>query len=165
MLEAYDRYIGLELSELAVDCCITKAPCGGEKAGRSPVDRAKRGIKRSTAVDAEGIPIGSFTAPANRHDSPLLAHTLDNTSKSVGDLPEEAIVHLDRGYDSELTRQRLEERGLLAEISQKGKPSPLGATKRWVVERTGSWHNAHKKLVCSVHREEREGSGLLGGLL
>src|ERR671929_1768754 len=32
VLEAYDRYIGLELSELAVDCCITKAPCGGEKA-------------------------------------------------------------------------------------------------------------------------------------
>ena len=155
VLEAYDRYIGLELSELAVDCCITKAPCGGEKAGRSPVDRAKRGIKRSTAVDAEGIPIGSFTAPANLHDSPLLAHTLDNTSELVGDLPKEAIVHLDRGYDSELTRQRLEERGLLAEISKKGKPSPLGATKRWVVERTSSWHNAHKKLVWCTERRGR----------
>jgi hypothetical protein len=44
-LEAYDRLIGLELSEVAVDCCITKAPGGGEKAGRrSPVDRGKRGI-------------------------------------------------------------------------------------------------------------------------
>ncbi len=41
VLEAYDRYIGLELSEVAVDGCITKAPCGGEKAGRSPVDRGK----------------------------------------------------------------------------------------------------------------------------
>ena len=46
-LDAYDRLIGLELSEVAVDCCITKAPCGGEKAGRSPVDRGKRGLKRS----------------------------------------------------------------------------------------------------------------------
>jgi hypothetical protein len=35
VLEAYDRFIGLELSEVAVDCCITKAPCGGERAGRS----------------------------------------------------------------------------------------------------------------------------------
>jgi transposase len=43
-LEAYDRMVGLEPSELAVDSCITKAPCGGEKAGRSPVDRGKRGI-------------------------------------------------------------------------------------------------------------------------
>jgi len=31
-------HIGLELSEVALDCCITKAPCGGQKAGRSPVD-------------------------------------------------------------------------------------------------------------------------------
>ena len=57
-LEAYDRMVGLEPSELAVDSCITKAPCGGEKAGRSPVDRGKRGIKRSVVVDGRGIPLG-----------------------------------------------------------------------------------------------------------
>lgn len=45
-LEAYDRLIGLEVSEVAVDGCITKAPCGGEKAGKSPVERGKGGIKR-----------------------------------------------------------------------------------------------------------------------
>jgi transposase len=146
MLEAYDRFIGLELSEVAVDCCITKAPCGGEKAGRRSVDRGKRGIKRSTAVDAEGILIGGVAGPAKRHDSPLLVPTLEHACASVGRLPEGASVHLDRGYDSNATRERLKERGLLAEISQKGKPSPLGATKRWVVERTSSWHNAHKKL-------------------
>jgi transposase len=39
-LEAYDKTIGLQLSDVAVDCCITKAPCGGEKAGRNPVDDA-----------------------------------------------------------------------------------------------------------------------------
>jgi hypothetical protein len=31
-------------------------------------------------------------------------------------LPEGVSVHLDRGYDSKLTCQRLEERALLAEI-------------------------------------------------
>jgi transposase len=76
-LESYDRLIGLELSEVAVDCCITKAPCGREKAGKSPVDRGKRGTKRSVAVDGKGIPLGSVSAPANRHDSPLLGPTLD----------------------------------------------------------------------------------------
>ena len=152
VLEAYDRYIGLELSEVAVDCCITKAPCGGQKAGRSPVDRGKRGIKRSTAVDGEGIPLGGVTAPANCHDSPLLVPTLEHAGASVEGLPEEASVHLDRAYDSELTHERLEERGLLAEISRKGKPAPLGATKRWVVARTSSWHNAHKKLVWCTER-------------
>src|SRR5829696_5710910 len=64
-LEAYDRLIGLELSEVAVDCCLTKAPCGGEKAARSPVDRGKRGIKRSMVVDAAGSPLGAVSAPAN----------------------------------------------------------------------------------------------------
>ena len=154
-LEAYDRLIGLELSEVAVDCCITKAPCGGEKAGRSPVDRGKRGIKRSMAVDASGIPLGAVSAPANRHDSPLLVPTLEHAGQSVGGLPEEASGHLDRGYDSSATRERLKERELLAEISQKGKPSPLGATKRWVVERTSSWHNAHIKLVWCTERRGR----------
>ena len=77
-LDAYDRIVGLELSDVAVDCCITKTPsCGGEKAGRSPVDRGKQGIKRSTVVDANGIPLGAIAAPANRHDSPLLDETLD----------------------------------------------------------------------------------------
>jgi hypothetical protein len=44
VLEAYDRFIGLLLGDLAVDGCITKAPCGGEKAGRNTVDRGKQGI-------------------------------------------------------------------------------------------------------------------------
>src|SRR5919108_1576587 len=70
VLDSYDRMIGLDLTDIVVDCCITKAPCGGEKAGKSPVDRGKGGIKRSTMVDANGIPLGVLSAPANRHDSP-----------------------------------------------------------------------------------------------
>jgi transposase len=152
--EAYDRVIGLELSDVAVDCCITKAPCGGEVAGRSPVDRGKRGIKRSVAVDADGIPLGVITAPANRHDSPLLSETLDAVERSGLPL-EQASAHLDRGYDSDLTRKRLAERGLIGVISEKGKPAPLGATKRWVVERTNSWQNSHKKLAWCTERRGR----------
>jgi transposase len=153
-LEAYDRIVGLQLSEVAVDCCITKAPCGGESAGRSPVDRGKRGLKRSAVVDGDGIPLGAIAAPANRHDSPLLEETLDTLGK-LGSLPERMSVHLDRGYDSEATRRRLRDRGLEAVISEKGKPAPLQATKRWVVERTNSWQNAHKKLVWCTERRER----------
>lgn len=152
--EAYDRLVGLELGEVAVDCCITKAPCGGEKAGRSPVDRGKRGIKRSVAVDARGIPLGVVTAPANRHDSPLLAQTLD-AARALGLLPEGASIRLDRGYDSQATREKLRDRGLIGEISKKGRPAPVAATGRWIVERTNSWHNAHKKLVWCTQRSGR----------
>ncbi len=153
--ETYDRTLGLELSDIAVDCCITKAPCGGQRSGRSPVDRGKSGIKRSVAVDADGIPLGSVGAPANRHDSPLLPETLDAAKQMLVALPESVRVHLDRGYDSDLTRQRLAERDLIGVISEKGKPSPLGTTNRWVVERTNSWQNAHKKLVWCTEREGR----------
>lgn len=153
-LEAYDRMVGLELSEVAVDCCITKAPCGGEKAGRSPVDRGKRGIKRSVAVDARGIPLAVVTASANRHDSPLLPDTLDAVRES-GLLAEGASIRLDRGYDSGATHEELLGRGLIPEISEKGKPAPLNATGRWIVERTNSWQNAHKKLVWCTERRGR----------
>jgi len=73
----------------------------------------------------------------------------------LGALPEPARVYLDRGYDSELTRKRLAERDLIGVICQKGKPSMLGATNRWVVERTNSWQNAHKKLVWCTERKGR----------
>jgi transposase len=148
VLGAYDRVIGLDLADLAVDGCITKAPCGGEVAGRSPVDRGKQGLKRSLAVEAAGIPLGAVAAPANRHDAPLLAPTLDRLA--VTDVA--MTIHLDRGYDSEATRALLAARGLRAEIAARGKPAPITAGTRWVVERTTAWTNAHKKLVWCTER-------------
>ena len=44
VLAAYDRLFGLRLDHLAVDGCTTKAPCGGQVAGPSPVDRRKQGL-------------------------------------------------------------------------------------------------------------------------
>ena len=70
----------------------------------------------------------------------------------LGGLPGRTSVYLDRGYDSKAIRERLQERGFLAEISEKGKPAPIAATKRGVVERTNSWSNAHKKLVWCTER-------------
>ena len=154
VLGAYDRLIGLVLGDFGGGRLHNQGPCGGEKAGKSPVDRGKRGIKRSTVVDACGIPLGVVTAPANRHDLPLLDETLD-TLEALGPLPDRRSVHLDRGYDSAATREKLEARGLTPEISQKGKPAPMAATKRWVIERTNSWHNAHKKLVWCTERRGR----------
>ena len=86
VLGAYDRLLGLELTHLAVDGCITKTPCAGQTAGPSPVDRAKQGGKRSVAVEADGIPLGVVAAPANRRDDGLLAATLQ-TLASLGPLP------------------------------------------------------------------------------
>ena len=148
VLAAYDRMIGLAVDDVAIDCCITKAPGGGKVAGRSPVDRGKQGLKRSVAVDAAGIPLATIAAPANQHDAPLLGPTLD--ALEIVDRP--MTVHLDRGYDSGATRKQLATRGLTAEIAAKGKPAPITAGQRWVVERTNAWSNAYKKLVWCTER-------------
>jgi hypothetical protein len=42
-----------------------------------PPARGKQGMKRSSMVEGHGIPLGRVLAAANRHDSPLLASTLD----------------------------------------------------------------------------------------
>jgi hypothetical protein len=40
---AYDRIIGLDLSEVAIDGSLHKAPCGGEGTGPNPTDRGNSG--------------------------------------------------------------------------------------------------------------------------
>ncbi len=152
-LTAYDRMIGLDLDDLAVDGCITKAPSGGEVAGRSPVDRGKQGLKRSVVTDGHGIPLHLVTAGANRHDAPLLASTLAGLDKLDG-LPEEVTVHLDRGYDGQPTRTLLDALGLDGAIARKGVPAPIQAGARWVVERTHQWMNGYGKLRrCTETRQ------------
>ncbi len=144
-LQAYDRMIGLELDDLAVDGCVTKAPGGGEVAGRSPVDRGKQGRKRSVATDGRGIPLHLVAAGANRHDAPLLEPTLAGLDK-LDRLPDRPTVHLDRGYDGRPTRALLDALGFDGAIARKGVPAPVQAGARWVVERTHSWMNGYGKL-------------------
>jgi Transposase DDE domain len=144
-LQAYDRMIGLELDDLAVDGCITKAPSGGEVAGRSPVDRGKQGLKRSLVTDAAGIPLHVVAAGANRHDAPLLGPTLAGLEKLDG-LPDTITVHLDRGYDGNPTRALLDALGFNGAIARKGIPAPVQAGSRWVVERAHQWMNGYGKL-------------------
>ena len=92
-LAGYDQMIGLELDDLSVDGSITKAPGGGEVAGRSPVDRGKQGTKRSVACDDQGIPLHLVAARANDHDSPLLEPTLAGIVDMIGPLPQHRGVH------------------------------------------------------------------------
>jgi hypothetical protein len=92
-------------------------------------------------------------APANRHDSPLLAPTLD-TLAQIGPLPDDITVHLDAGYDSQVTRDELAGRGLTGEIARKGCKAPIQAGQRWHIERTNSWHSGFNRLQCCYEREE-----------
>lgn len=153
-LAAYDRIVGLHLTDIPADGCITKAPSGGDKAGPSPVDRGKGGLKRSVATDGGGVPLGIVSDGANRNDSPLLGPTLHAASTQVGPhWPEDVTVHLDAGYDSGVTRDLLAGLGLHGEIARKGVPAPIQVGKRWVCERTHSWINGYGKLRRCTDRD------------
>ena len=147
-LQAYDQIIGLELADVAVDGCMTKAPCGGPLAGPSPVDRRKGGLKRSVATEGYGIPLGIAAAGAHRHDSPLLAPTLDAAAGQLGGpRPEQPTCHPDAGYDGQPARRALSELGFASQIARKGVAGPIQAGQRWPVERTRSWMNGYGKLA------------------
>jgi transposase len=156
VLAAYDQLFGLELEHLAVDGCITKAPCGGQVAGPSPVDRRKQGLKRSVAIEAGGIPLAVLPAPANHRDDGLLAATLDAaatvTAAAVGPLPATLTVHLDAGYDYQTCRQVLAERDMVGQIAARGVPAPVQVGRRWVIERTHAWSNQYGKLRWCTER-------------
>jgi hypothetical protein len=67
------------------------------------VDRSKQGMKRSSMTDGYGIALHRALARANRHDSPLLAATLD-TIGELGPLPVTSGSTSTPRYDSLATR-------------------------------------------------------------
>src|ERR1019366_7361772 len=158
-VHAYDRIIGLDLSEVALDGSLHKAPCGGE--GTGPNTRAKLGWKCSVASDAHGIPIGWAIDGANRNDVKLLGPTLDVAD--AGLLEEIETLHLDRGYDYPKIRIQLAGRGLNdLNIQRRTKPGinvattqPLRLGLRWVVEGTNSWLSNYGQLRRNTDRRTR----------
>jgi hypothetical protein len=117
--EGYDQLIGLELSDVAVDVCLTKAPWRGEVSGPNPTARGKLGIKRSTLVDAVGLPVGGGQRPSEPARLPV-AGTNPGHTQNLSPLHENTRVHLDAGHDSGVTRIVLAERGLQGAIAHKG---------------------------------------------
>jgi transposase len=161
-IRAYDKIVGLDLSEVCVDGSVHKAPSGGEGSAKSPVDRGKLGYRWSIATDKDGIPIGWTTAGANRHDAQILPATLDSVELHglTGDIE---TVHLDRGYDNRHVRAACAAYGLgdlvIAKRMRKFRPRglkhprtrvPLG--RRWPVERTNSWLSNFGQLRRNTDR-------------
>jgi hypothetical protein len=109
-------------------------------AGRQPVGGA---VVRTT----------EYRQPAR---PPLLRDTFAAFSTQLRHYwPEQVTARLDRGYDSNRTRDLLEELGFDAEIARKGVPAPIQANKRWVIERTNSWMNGFGKIRGCTDRDGR----------
>lgn len=166
-LAAYDRIIGLDPRDAAVDGSTHKAPGGGEGTGPNPTDRGKRGWKWSILTERAGIPLGWAIAGANRHDSVLFEPTLADADIR-GLLADVTTLHLDRGYDSGVIRRHCAEAGIPhVVIAAKRRPGTTAAKKnttttatsprlpmgpRWPVERTNSWLSNFGQLRRNTDR-------------
>ena len=163
VLEAYDRVIGLELEEIAIDASQHKAPTGGSGTGPSNVDRGKLGWKWSLATDAAGIPVAWIAAASNVSDQKLVEDTLEALDARGYEI-EVQQAHLDRGYDAVAVRAIFADSGITAHIAHRARrtayrrkyrsrarnPIPLG--RRWRIERANSWLSNFGQLRRNTDR-------------
>jgi putative transposase len=125
--------------------------------GSNPTtDRGKRGTKRHILVDQKGIPSSVIITSANTHDMKATANTLDNmVIKRPSD---KQNLCLDKGYDfSEIEREVIKRR-YITHISHRGEGRAIKtryyySARRWVVERTNSWHNRFRKLLVRYEKK------------
>ena len=92
---------------------------------------------------------------ANRHDSKLLASTLDSIpiTRPKPSKQRPQGLCLDRGYDYAAVRETVAERGFTPHIRRRGEEiqlklqTPGWRARRWVVEACHSWLNRNRALL------------------
>ena len=128
---------------------------GGKKTGKNPTDRAKKGVKRSLLVEADGIPLGLAVAGANCPDGKLVAETLDSIPVARPEVTPENPqgLCLDKAYVGDEVAELAQAFHFTLHIPPKGKEAQKlkqharAKARRWVVERTHSWMNRFRGIL------------------
>ncbi|ALN73075.1 hypothetical protein M673_10120 [Aureimonas sp. AU20] len=135
---------------------------GGSETGPNPTDRGKPGTKRHLVTDRQGTPLGLTLSGANRHDSMMLAPTLDAvpTVRNGRGRPRRRRprrrpnkLHADKAYDHKRCRQECRARSVTPRIARRGVESSQKLGRhRWVVERTFAWLAQFRHLDVRYER-------------
>jgi transposase len=144
-------------------------PLGGADTGPDPTNRGKLGTKRHVLTDRRGVPLGVAGSAANRNDMKVAEGTLDSVVVERPTPTPAAPQHLcrDKAFDFPETRQAAEARGYIVHTPHRGETTPSPASgwpfpaRRWVVERTNSWHNRFRKLRIRYEKKAENYLGLL----
>ncbi len=159
-------------------------------AGNNPTDRSKLGTKRHILTDKKGIPLSIIISSASTHDIKLVTSVVDNAvihkrpppsykTKTKG-RGKRKLQHLclDKAYNFEPDDNTLIKRGYVLHIPPKrkrcekeeqeskitvqhGSNRKKYSAKRWVVERTNSWHNRFRKLLTRYEKKVENYLGLV----
>jgi putative transposase len=124
--------------------------------GPNPTDRGKLGTKRHVLTDQRGIPISVVITSANTHDMKAATDTLDSVIVERS-LKKENLC-LDKGYDFPEIEKESINRRYIPHIRHRGEEKKglikIGyMARRWVVERTNSWHNRFRKLLVRYEKK------------
>lgn len=151
-------------------------------AGNNPTDRSKLGSKRHILTDKKGIPLSIVISSANTHDIKAVTDVIDNAvlnrpseSSFIKKKKRKLYYHLclDRAYNSKSIEQEIIKRGYVPHIPYKRKRGQVkeaktyqkryssAKDKRWVVERTNSWHNRFRKLFTRYEKKVENYLGLV----
>jgi putative transposase len=132
----------------------------GDLIGPNPTDRAKKGVKRSVLVEAEGGPLSVVVCAVNVPDFELLGATLDHYCVERPSPTDEAPQHLclDKGYDNQPSRDVLQDRGYTAYIRSIGEEKGEAGqrrypARRWVVERTLGWLSKCQAILVRYEKK------------
>jgi putative transposase len=141
--------------------------------GHNPTDRSKLGSKRHILTDKDGIPLSTVITSANTHDVSVAIDTVDNivikrpssSFKSKYNLKKQnQNLCLDKAYHSKEVEQEIIKRGYDPHIRHRREEKLFQKkhpTRRWVVERTNSWHNRFRKLFTIYEKKEENYLGLV----
>jgi putative transposase len=168
-VRTYDQKCGIAWNWQILDSAIIPAPLGGAKTGKNPTDRAKLGSKRHLLVDRRGVPLALTLSGANIPDYQCAETTLRHLviRRSWRDRPGNLVVRhfcADKGYDFGVVHRvahRLGYRVHIAHRRRRGEPEPPAVTgrrhpaRRWVIERTNSWHNRFRALKIRWEKKRR----------
>ena len=135
--------------------------------GHNPTDRSKLGSKRHILTDKNGIPLSSFITSANTHDITVATNTIDNIiiKRPSSKYKQKQNLCLDKAYHSKEVEQEIVKREYIPHIRQRREEIKLSQKKyparRWVVERTNSWHNRFRKLFTRYEKKDENYFGLV----
>ncbi|MDR4511077.1 MAG: IS5 family transposase [Nitrososphaeraceae archaeon] len=163
LLKLYDKKIGIKWNWQSLDSISIKSPLGGGDTGHNPTDRSKLGSKRHIRTDKDGIPLSTFITSANTHDVTVAINTIDNIiikRPLPSKYKHKQNLCLDKAYHSKEVEQEIIDRGYIPHIRHRREEEENKLLKknhlarRWVVERTNSWHNRYRKLFTRYEKKD-----------
>ncbi len=117
-----------------------------------------KGRKQAIAVDTRGLLWVSHIHAANEHDT---ASGVLLVAKAERVVPEVKAYLMDQGYRGTTELYIANTVKKTAIISPKIKPPEGVSPKRWVVERTFSWMNGHRRLSKDYELSTKAASSFL----